>query len=359
MNKDSKVISNATIGIDLGDTWSQGVVLDKKGKVWTQFRARTTRAGLERALSGYPRSRVVLEVGTHSPWASRLVQSLGHETIVANPRRVRLIAQSNRKSDRTDAEHLARLGRADPELLSPIRHRGEAVQRDRGLLNSRDGLVRARSALINQVRGTVKSLGMRVSKCDAKSFAKRAAQELAEPLFGGQALIIETIQELSDKIHTLDREIEAQARKHYPQTEQLRQVVGVGPITALAFVLTLEDPHQFRRSRTVGAYLGLCPKQRDSGESQPELRITKAGDPFLRRLLVQSAHYILGPFGPDTDLRRFGLRLIEQGGRRARKRARVAVARKLAVLLHRLWVSGELYEPLGYGQAKANVPEAA
>jgi transposase len=357
MKKNNRIVENVTIGVDLGDTWSHGVVLDEGGEVQERFRARTTRGGLEKRLSGYERGRVVLEVGTHSPWVSRLVQELGHEPIVGNPRRIRLIAHSDRKSDRIDAEQLARLGRADPALLSPIRHRGEGVQRDRGLLSVREGLVRARTALINQVRGIAKSLGVRVSKCDAASFAKRAARELPHPLFGGQEMILETIQELTDKIRQLDREIEARAKKHYPETELLRQVAGVGPITALAFVLTLEDPRQFRRSRSVGAYLGLCPKQRDSGQSHPQLRITKAGDVFLRRLLVQSAHYILGPFGPDTDLRRFGLRLIEQGGRRARKRARVAVARKLAVLLHRLWVSAEVYQPLGYAQA--NLPEAA
>ena len=138
----------------------------------------------------------------------------------------------------------------------------------------------------------------------------------------------------------------------------MRQVKGVGPITALAYVLTLENPELFAKSREVGPYLGLVPKQEDSGESQPQLGISKTGDTMVRKLLVGSAQYILGPFGPDTDLRRYGLRLCERGGKNAKKRAAVAVARKLAVLLHRLWVSGEVYEPLGYASSRAIVQQA-
>jgi transposase len=350
MNKNIKATQDVTIGLDLGDVWSEGFVLDREGNPAGRFRTRTRAKDLQEALSRFERAGVVLEVGTHSPWVSRRIEAAGHQAIVANPRRVRLIAHSDRKSDRSDAEQLARLGRADPALLSPIQHRGEAAQRDRALLAVRDGLVRARTGLINQVRGLAKSLGVPVTKGDASSLARRAARELPEELFRGQGMLLKTIEELTHKIRQLDREIETLARERYPETELLRQVVGVGAITSLAYVLTLEDPRRFARSRAVGAYLGLCPRQRDSGGSHPELRISRAGDRFLRRLLVQCAHYILGPFGPDTDLRRFGLRLIEQGGRRARKRARVAVARKLAVLLHQLWRTGEEYQPLRHGE---------
>src|ERR1035437_9476712 len=138
----------------------------------------------------------------------------------------------------------------------------------------------------------------------------------------------------------------AKAQTRYPQTALLTQVSGVWTLTAMAFVLTIEDPQRFARSRDVGCYLGLRPKQQDSGERSPQLRITKAGDSYLRKMLVSCAHYIIGPFGPDTDLRRWGLKLCERGGKNAKKRAVVAVARKLAVLLHRLWVTGEVYEPL-------------
>jgi len=167
------------------------------------------------------------------------------------------------------------------------------------------------------------------------------------------------VETLTESIATYDKKIEDLGSTKYDQTKLLRQVKGVGPITALAYVLTLEDPERFRKSRDVGPYLGLIPKQEDSGDSQPQLGISKAGDRMLRRLLVGSAHYVLGPFGPDTDLRRYGLRLCERGGKNAKKRAVVAVARKLAVPLHRLWRSGEVYEPLRQAKTTAAEQQAA
>ncbi len=291
---------------------------------------------------------MVLEVGCHSPWISRQLEAEGFEVIVANPRRVRLIAGSDKKSD--DAEQLARLGRLDPGLLSPIVHRGERAQRDRVLLLARDGLVRARTQVINQVRGFAKSLGTRLPSSSSGAFAKRVRGAVPSDLFPGLAGMLGMIEQLTVEIRSMDREVERLCKERYEVTGVLRQIAGVGPLTALAFVLTLEDPHRFAKSRDVGAYLGLRPRQRDSGGRRPQLRITKAGDALLRRLLVSAAQYILGPFGPDTDLRRFGLRLAERGGKAAKKRAAVAVARKLAVLLHRLWITGEGYQPIGYGR---------
>ena len=354
MNKVNTHSGSWTMGLDLGDRRSHVCVLDAAGEVVARFEVATTRKGLEKGLARYPGARVVLEVGTHSPWVSHQLEQAGYETIVANPRRLRSITQSDRKDDRADAEQLARLGRVDPRLLSPIRHRGLSAQRDRALLAVRDGLVRSRVLLINQARGLAKPLGLRLPKCGTEGFASRMRREGLEQAFPGMEALVATVHELTLRIRALEREIEALCEQRYPETKRLRQVAGVGALTALAYVLTLEDPERFRRSRSVGAYLGLRPRRRQSGEQDPMLRITKAGDPFLRRLLVQSAHYILGPFGPDTDLRRFGLRLIARGGRAGRKKALIAVARKLAVLLHRLWVSGEAYEGLRGAEAKAD-----
>jgi len=355
MSKSITMFSGQTIGLDLGDKSTEAFVLDEAGEVVETFRVRTTKAALGRALGRYERSRVVLEVGTHSPWISRLVRELGHETIVANPRRVRLIAENDSKTDRMDAELLARLGRVDATLLSPVVHRGESAQRDLVLVRARDGLVRARSQLVNQVRGFAKSLGERCPSSSTEAFPARVRKALPEDLFPGLGTMLAMIEQLTAEIRSMDREVERLCKERYPETAVLRQVKGVGPITALCFVLTLEDPHRFAKSRSVGAYLGLRPRQRESGDQRPQLRITKAGDGLLRRLLVTSAHYVLGPFGPDTDLRRFGLKLAERGGTAAKKRAVVAVARRLAVLLHRLWLTGEEYQALGYaaGVAKA------
>ena len=342
-----------TIGLDLGDRFTEGRVIDDKGELVEGFRVRSTPAALSSRLASYPPSRVVLEVGTHSPWISRLVTDHGHEAIVANPRRVRLISENDSKSDGVDAELLARLGRIDPALLKPIVHRGVDAQRDRMLIQARDGFVRARTQLVNQARGLAKALGARLPTSSTEAFPKRVRATTPGDLFPGLEPLLETIEHLTRTIRQFDREVERLCHERYPETEILRQVPGVGPITALFYVLTLEDPSRFRKSRSVGAYLGLRPRQRDSGEQQPQLRITKAGDVLLRRLLVSAAHYVLGPFGPDTDLRRAGLRMAQRGGKAAKKRAIVAVARRLAVLLHRLWVTGEAYEPLHSEVAEA------
>jgi transposase len=290
--------------------------------------------------------RMVLEVGTHSPWVSRVLEACGHDVLVANARKIRLIYANDRKSDRVDAECLARLGRLDPHLLAPIRHRGAKAQADLAHLRSRDCLVRARTQLINHVRGAVKAMGGRLPTASAPAFPKKVAEHIPTALRPALTVLLEMIEHLTHQIRVADKHIESLATKEYPETAQLRQVAGVGPITALCYVLTLEDPARFANSRAVGAYLGLRPKQRDSGERSPQLSISKRGDVMLRRLLVGSAQYILGPFGPDCDLRRWGLKLAERGGGNAKKRAVVAVARKLSCLLHSLWMSGAIYEPI-------------
>ena len=344
-----------TIGIDLGDRYSDVCVLDDKGAVVKQERVATTEGDLKALSKRHPGARVVMEVGTHSPWISRIFEELGHEVVVGNAAVVRRMAGKKDKSDQIDAERVARLGRVDPKLLEPIKHRGEAVQSDRGLLRVRDGLVRMRSSLVTQARSIAKSLGKRLPRCDAQYFAKRIDREDLRELFPGLETLREVVGTLSEKIRRLDATIEEVSARKYPVTARLRQITGVGPVTALAYVVTIEDPKRFRSSRSVGAYLGLKPKKYQSGEQDPELRITKAGDAYLRRTLVQAAQYILGRRGPDTALRRFGERVKSRGAKKtATKRAAVAVARKLAVLLHRLWVSGANYEPLrGVEQATA------
>jgi transposase len=351
MSKSITTGDGTTIGLDLGDKHSWSCVLDDSGEVEERFSVRTTSAALSKRFSRIAPCRVVLEVGTHSPWVSRLLSDLGHEVIVANPRRIRLISANDSKNDGVDAELLARLGRADPKLLSPITHRGPEAQKDLVLLRNRDGFVRARTQLINQARGFAKSLGDRLPSSTSAAFSKRVRQADKGELFVGLETLLQLIDTMTTAIRDMDREIERLSRERYPETIVLRQIEGVGPLTALCFLLTLEDPHRFKKSRSVGAYLGLRPKQHDSGEQKPQLRITKAGDEMLRRYLVNASHYILGPFGPDTDLRRIGLKLAKRGGKAAKKRAIVAVARRLAVLLHRLWVTGEEYQPLGYGTA--------
>lgn len=346
-------MSKVTIGMDLGDRYSQVCVVDAAGTTVQTARVRTTPAGLTRWFGAQAAAPVVVEAGTHSPWVSRHLTALGHAVLVANPRRLRLIYASDRKDDRVDAEYLARVGRLDPRLLGAITHRGAAAQAALAVLRSRDALVRTRTALINHVRGVVKAVGGRLPACSTEAFVRRAAPAIPAALAPAVAPLLAQLTTLAHQLRTYDQELARLSAEDYPETARLRQVAGVGPVTALAYVLILADPSRFPRSRAVGAYLGLQPRRRQSGARDPQLRITKAGDPLLRRLLVQAAQYILGPFGPDCDLRRHGTRIAAAGGGNAKKRAVIAVARKLAVLLHRLWVSGAVYEPQRHGAARA------
>jgi transposase len=336
----------ATVGLDVGDRFSRFCCIGTSGSVLAEGQVRTREADIVQRLGSFPRTRIILEVGTHSPWISRLLRVAGHDVIVANPRSLALIRGSYTKTDRTDAETLARVGRLDPEMLKSVQHRGAQAQADLAVLRSRSALVRARTALINQVRGSVKAVGKRLPACDAHSFHKHAPGQIPEELRPALLPVVVAIAHLTEQIHQMDIELERIAEERYPETRLLRQVDGIGPVTSLAYVLTVDDPHRFPKSRLLGAYFGLVPRQRQSGDRSPQLSITKAGDRMGRTYLVQAAHYLLGPFGKDCDLRRWGLERLGRGGPNAKKRVVIAVARKLAVLLHRLWVNGAVYEPL-------------
>jgi transposase len=295
-----------------------------------------------------PPCRIALEVGTHSPWVSRHLKAMGHEVIVANPRKVKLITQSVKKNDRMDAEQLARLGRVDPKLLSPIQHRGPEAQADLAVVRARMTLVDARTELINSARGLAKPMGERLPKCDTDCVKESLADGLSEAAQNAIRPLLKSVEEINQQIGVYDQRIEGMA-KRYPEMKLLKQVHGVGTLIALTYILTIEDAERFVHSRDVGPYLGLTRKLRDSGDSQPELGISKAGDELVRRLLVQGAHCILRDGAPDSDLKAWGKAMLQNGGKKVskarKKKAVVAVARKLAVLLHRLWVTGEVYDP--------------
>jgi transposase len=347
-----------TIGLDLGDRNSWYCVLDEAGKVQLEQRVQTSAKTLQEVFSAMPPSRIALETGTHSPWISRLLSELGHEVVVANARKVRLIGESRKKDDRLDAQRLARLARIDPQLLYPVKHRSAQAQADLSMIRARAGLVRARTGLVNAARGVAKSHGERLRGCNVRNLNPEKAEGLSPELQRALEPLLLAIEEVSGRIAEYNERIEALAQRSYPQVALLKQIKGVGTLIALTFLLTLEDPHRFRKSRDVGCYLGLQPGRRNSGQSEPQMHISKEGDPYLRTLLVQGAQHILGPFGVDCDLRRWGVKLAERGGKSGKKRAIVATARKLAVLLHHLWVSGEVYEPL-HNSSRTTVAAAA
>lgn len=337
-------VPKITIGFDLGDRKSHACELDEGARVVKTAAVPTTRDAVEAYFGGRERCRVVMEAGTHSPWISRQIAALGHEVIVANPSELYRGRRRKKRNDPMDAEFLGRQGRSDVKLLHPVQHRSAKAQEHLELIRARDQLVRVRTKLINHVRGAVKSAGGRVKRCSAEAFAGRAAAQMP----GGLAMVLEpmlqVVTDVTQRIKAMDRQVERVARE-YPAALRLQQLNGVGPVTALAFVLLIEDPTRFKQSRDVGPYFGLVPRLDESSDSSPQLGITKAGDELGRRLLVSAAQYILGPFGPECDLRRFGAAIAARGGKNAKKRAVVAVARKLAVLLHRLWVTDAVYDP--------------
>lgn len=339
-------MSNITIGMDLGDKINFVCVLNKSGNVKQSISIDNTMESIKSYFIKYKGAKVAIEAGTHSPWISRLLSSIGCIVLVGNPRKLRVIWESDNKTDTRDAEMLARIARFDPNLLYPIQHKGDQAQADLALLHSRDLLVRTRSSQINHIRGTVKSFGERLPSCSSECFHTKVVSHVPVQLQQHIEPILTLIAQISSQIKEFDKEIEQISKERYPETELLRHIKGVGPLTALAYILTIESPERFKTSRQIGSYLGLTPRRDQSGETDKQLRITKAGSPFLRKLLINSAQYILGPFGEDCNLQRFGLRLASRGGKNAKRKAVVAVGRKLAVLLHRLWKCGEIYDPM-------------
>jgi transposase len=272
MSDGSRATPMVTAGVDLGDKYSYLYLLDvQSGEVLEEGRVRTTPEAFRRRFGSEQQSlRIAIEVGTHSPWVSRLLEELGHEVLVANARKIRLIYANKRKSDKLDAENLARLARVDAKLLYPLKHRGEDSQAHLAIIRSREALVGSRTQLINHVRGAVKSFGARLPKCSSRSFHHKVAEQIPQALRVALAPILEIIASLTERIRDYDRKLEKLAGEHYPETELLREVVGVGALTALTFVLSLEDPRRFAKSRSVGAYLGLVPGKDQSGERDPQ-----------------------------------------------------------------------------------------
>ena len=353
-------MSNITIGMDIGDKKHVICVLDKAGHVIENYTNTidNNKESLDTFFAKYKGATIAIEASTHSPWISRQLASMGCKVLVGNPRKLRVIWDSNNKTDVRDAEMLARIARFDPGLLYPITHRGKQAQIDLELLQARDILVKNRANLINHVRGSVKSLGSRLPSCSTESFYRQVCDHLPEELNDTLKPVLGIIEDVTIQIKAFDKEIERISKEKYPETVLLRAIKGVGPLTSLAFILILEDPERFDKSRQVGSFVGLTPRRDQSGEIDKQLRITKAGNPYLRRLLVSAAQYILGPFGEDCNLKKFGLRLAARGGKNAKRRAVVAVARKLAVLLHRLWRHGEVYDPFFKPQSRLLVKAA-
>jgi transposase len=341
LSKTSKQMRE-TVGIDLGDKVSRYCIVNQEGEGVDEGTFRNQVSSIEKHFGDRPR-RIALEAGAQSAWISRELKRLGNDVIVANPRDLKWITSSDAKNDPVDARKLALLARADLRLLAPVEHRTAGQQAELAVIRARDAILRARTLLINSARSIAKGFGLRLPKSITGTFGQRAIDTLPEFLRKALSGLLEQIDALTRQIAGYDQHMGELAGQH-PELARLESIPGVGRLTALTFVLTLGRAERFAHSRDVAGFLGLRPKQRQSGTRDPQLGISKSGDAYMRKLLVQCAHHILGHWGRDSALRQWGLAKSE-GGKRATLRAIVAVARKLSVLLHRLWVSGEFYKP--------------
>lgn len=354
MAKFTNTFPALTIGLDLGDEWAHFCGLDASKNKVLEGRVAMTDKALRKQFPKSRPARIALEAGAQSAWVYRLLKALGHEVIVAQPRKLRLIYCNDKKCDRVDAQQLATFARMDPTVLHPIELRDLKTQADLATVQARHVLVATRTKHINHVRGVCKSFGVRLPSCSTESFHRKVEKLIPPSLQEALNPMLQMLGHLTESIAGYDNVMETHCKVKYREaTGAMQQVAGIGPVVSLSFALKVGDRDRFKKSRLVGAWVGLRPRLDQSGETNRQLGITKAGDAALRRLLIQAAHYNLGPFGPDSDLRRWGLKIAERGGARAKKIAVVAVARKLAVLMHRLWITGEEYEPLRQAKRRA------
>ena len=336
----------SVIGMDMGDKNHKAIGLSEDGEIVDRAEVVCAPKDVREYLKRHPGALLAIETGTHCRWVSSLGLELGHEVLVGNARKLRVIWDSSRKNDWNDAEKLAKVARMDRTMFAPVRLRGDGDQGLMRLVKSRDLLVKSRTGIVNQIRGFCKSEGFRLPKCSAESFARRehevppAVRAVTKPLFA-------MLRELARKIGVYDKMIaEGVKRLRGEDAALLDTITGVGPVTSAAFLAAVGDVSTFGSARDAGPYFGLVPRQDQSGKTDKQLRISKEGNGIVRRLLVTAANHIMGPFGKDSDLRRHGMRIAARGGKNARKRARVAVARKLAVTMLAILKNRSAYRPL-------------
>jgi transposase len=359
----SGISEKKTLGLDLGDRRSHYCLLDRRGRELEQAVVETTPSALTAFFKRMKKVRLVIEMGTHACWIADLAEELGLEVLIANPRSFELLTKSYRKTDARDCQLLADAGRMSPRLLSPIVRRAKECRVDLSALRSRNCLVEVRTKMVNHVRGVLKHHALRAPSCSPESFHRKVLEVIPKELEMALLPLVQSIQHLNKQIKSLEVQTKKMSKERYPITDTFEAIAGVGNLISTTFAVTIGDPDRFPDARTVGAYGGMVSRQDSSGDSKPELSITKAGDGEMRRTLVIAANYIMGPFGPDCDLKRFGLRMIDNGrrkGKNAKKRAIIAVARKLAVLLLHLWKTGAKYDPFHLARKRGEpIPAAA
>lgn len=347
------------IGIDIGDKVNFICILNESGDILDKFEIDNNKEEMIEYFESIEKASIVIEAGSHSPWISRLLISIGHDVFTCNPRHLAAVSQNLQKSDQTDCEILARLLLTGKHLLKQVHHAKEDAMRDFLLIKSRRALVKSRTILINNSRGVVKSFGERISpRLTADAFHKHAGETLKEDTLEKIEDLIEVIGKTTEQILKYEKSIKDLIKKKYPVAELLQSINGVGPLTSLAFILTIDDPNRFEKSRNVPVYLGLVPRRDQSGDKDKQLPITKAGSKLMRSLLLNCANYILSEKGEDNQIKRFGLKISGNGKSKARKnKAKVAVARKLCVIMHQIWITNKPFMAILGDKVEVNKEE--
>lgn len=328
------------VAIDVHDQYSQICVMNQDREVLVEAKVRTTRAALTEFFCNRARSRVIFETGPHALWIGELMTELGHEPVSCHPRRVRLIAESRNKNDRVDAEFLVRLSWSDLELIKPIQQRSRQTLEQRSVIRTRAALVETRKQLRTMLRGMVKPFGVRLPSSKVRALAAAAEAPLPAQVALSVDAILQTVGTIGEQIRRLDEQIEQTIAVH-PVATRLQTIPGVGPLVSAAFIYAIEDPARFA-ARDVGPYLGLTPPNRSSAgkKLRPKER-ARPGDPYVRALLVQAAWTLLNSRS-ESELAQWGRRLLERIGP---KKTAIAVARKLATVMHHLWLHSEDFCP--------------
>lgn len=331
------------VGLDVSVEQTSMCVVDDAGAVKYEGKVRTDPASLGRALSKHAADaeRIGIEAGGSSSWLCRELRAQGFAVVHMEARHAhRALSMRLNKTDRNDARGLAELMRVG--WFKPAHAKSVEAHRTRSLLLARKRLIDTRRNLQNQIRNIVKTSGVMPGSTGGRGLARKVEVRCNKDamLAAMCTPMLEVIGAICVQIKAYDRSLAQMARSD-DTVKRMMSVPGIGPLTALAFVSAIDDPHRFKRSSDVGAYLGLTPRRHQSGEMDWSGRISKQGDGLARTYLFEAASVAITRIDRWSTLKAWGLRLTKRIGSR---KARVAVARKLAVILHCIWVDGTEFE---------------
>lgn len=327
-------------GIDLASKSSAICILGSNGEILFEGACPTDEDGFRQALKSWRTLHCVIEASPLSEWVARMLESLGHEVVVIDPRRAKAIITSKKKTDKLDARNLARMGRTG--WYTQVHRKTEEARLLRSHLKARKGLIDAQRQQNNRIRGLLRAHGIKVGQVSSGRFeghVDKLVRRKCPALITAIRPLLDLWVSIRESLTVMTKGVKQMAKQD-ATCQLLMSAPGVGPMVASAYVATIDDPSRFRRGAQVAAYLGLVPSIIQSGESEYRGRITKEGDRLLRWLLVEAAHVLLTRSGTDSALKRWGKRLEKREGS---SKAKVAVARKLAIVLHRIWLTGEPY----------------